>query len=180
MLEYQRGDESAFRELYRRYRGPLHRFIHRLTGDPAVAEEIFQETWMAVVHAKERYATNAKFITYLFGIAQRRASDYWRKRHRQSQVVVDEGHQAREDVLAVEASPDSSPHICAEKAGFGDALLAALDRLPAPQREAFLLRAEGDFTLDEIGEITGVSRETIKSRLRYAVERLRAAMKGWQ
>src|SRR5690348_8207445 len=116
MLEYQRGDENAFRELYRHYRGPLHRFIRRLTGDPAAAEEIFQETWLAVVHAKERYATHAKFITYLFGIAQRRVSDYWRKRHRQSRVVVDERHDAREDALAAEAPPDSTPHVSAEKA----------------------------------------------------------------
>jgi RNA polymerase sigma-70 factor, ECF subfamily len=178
MLEYQRGDENAFRELYQRYRGPLHRFIRRLIAHPAAAEEIFQDTWLAVITAKERYVTNAKFITYLFGIAHRRTSDYWRKRHRRASTELDDIGDP--DAFRVDPEAGRTPLDCAVTADLGDALLAALDQLPVPQREAFLLKAEGNFTLEEIAQITGVGRETIKSRLRYAIERLREAMRAWQ
>lgn len=182
MLGYQRGDEGAFRELYLRYRGPLYRFIRRMTRDATLTEEIFQETWMAVVNARARYARDAKFVTWLFAIAHRRTADHWRKRRRQPWNAAPELDDEVTPGAGLAEAPAnaSTPHGCAENEDLGDALLEALGRLPVAQREAFLLKAEGELTLEEIAEITGVGRETIKSRLRYAVERLRAAMRSWR
>jgi RNA polymerase sigma factor (sigma-70 family) len=199
MLSYQRGDEEAFKALYLRYRGKLHRFVLRLTRDPTLTEEVFQETWMAVVNGRERYETSARFVTYLFGIAHRRAADQWRRRRRQPwndasgidlEMLADMGPDAADpDVpeapvaaneLARTAATTRTPDGWAENADLGQALLGALNELPVLQREVFLLRAEGGLTLEEISQLCGVGRETAKSRLRYALERLRRAMRSWK
>jgi RNA polymerase sigma-70 factor (ECF subfamily) len=72
MQRYQRGSELAFHELYGRYRAPLLRYIRRLCHGPEEYEEIAQETWMAVIQGRERYAPQARFVTYLFAIAHNR------------------------------------------------------------------------------------------------------------
>jgi RNA polymerase sigma-70 factor, ECF subfamily len=204
MLSYQRGDEEAFKHLYLRYRGRLHRFILRLTRDPTLTEEVFQETWMAVVNGRERYETSARFVTYLFGIAHRRAADHWRRRRRQPwnatsdadmdavldttrETAPDAGADAETDPImnpcaqaAVTPAAVRTPEAWAENSDLGHALLEALNDLPVLQREVFLLRAEGGLTLEEISQLCGVGRETAKSRLRYALERLRRAMRNWK
>ncbi|HEU4778757.1 MAG TPA: sigma factor, partial [Steroidobacteraceae bacterium] len=73
MLRFRDGDEAAFRLLYQRYRAPLMRFCQRLTGRRHEAEEIFQETWIALIDARARYSVRARFVTFLFAIAHRRA-----------------------------------------------------------------------------------------------------------
>jgi RNA polymerase sigma factor (sigma-70 family) len=83
---YRGGDQAAFRRLYDRYRGPLIRFVSRMALDPSDVEEIVQETWMAVIRGRERYISNARFVTYLFSIARRRSMDRWRRRGRQPEV----------------------------------------------------------------------------------------------
>ncbi len=175
MLNFQRGNEAAFRQLYDKYRAPLLRFVHRLTPDVAATEEIAQETWMAVIRGRERYFPKARFATYLFSIARRRTMDRWRKRGQ-----FPEAQLQGEDPDETSGPVIHEPEWCSDNEALGVALLAAITALPLLQREAFLLRAEAGLSIEEIAQVTGTNMETAKSRLRYALRRLRISLESWK
>jgi len=174
MLRYRDGDDAAFRELYARYRGPLTRFARSLCANGAEAEEVFQDTWIAVIRARARYAVHAKFVTWLFAIAHRRAADGRRARARHPMVSWNEPDHAPRSELTAEP-----PALAAEQAR-QQALRRAIAALPFEQREVFLLRAETGLDLRAIATITRAPAETTKSRLRYALRELRKAMAPWK
>lgn len=180
MQRYRNGDAQAFRLLYVRHRDKLHRYVLRLADRASEAEEIFQDVWMAVIRGKDTYQPQAPFITWLFGIAHRRAADRWRTlaRHAPEATLADDDGEAR---LTEQAHASiHAPEQLAHSEALGQALLAAIRQLPLPQREAFLMRAEGELSVEDIAHATGVTRETAKSRLRYAQQRLRAALEAWR
>jgi RNA polymerase sigma-70 factor, ECF subfamily len=172
MDRFRDGDPQAFEVLYHRHRAGLHRFVRRLS--PNDAEEIFQDVWLAVIKGKRRYAPTARFVTYLFTIAHHRAMDRLRKRGRLPEAELS----ADGDGEVPDGSP--TPLNIALNAELGRALAEAIALLPLAQREAFLMQAEGGLSLDEIAEASGSSRETVKSRLRYANRRLRLALESWK
>jgi RNA polymerase sigma-70 factor (ECF subfamily) len=173
MRLYRGGNENSFRTLYERHRAALLRFVRRTVLDPADVDEVVQETWMCVIRGKERYLADGRFVAWLFSIARRRGLDCWRRRGRRPDT---EECSDLEELAAPEGTqPDSQ--ITSE--ALASAIMAALATLPFLQREVFLLRAETDLTLDEIAQVTGTTRETAKSRLRYGITRLRAAMEPW-
>ena len=179
MARYRRGDNQAFQMLYLRYREKLHRYLLRLADRSTEAEEVFQEVWVAVIRGKDRYEPSAPFAAWLFSIAHRRAADRWRtlSRHApdwQSHSGDDRDFEQRPAVAA------HTPERLAHNDEMGLALLEAIRNLPLPQREAFLMKADGDLSLDDIAMATQVSRETVKSRLRYAQRRLRDALEVWR
>lgn len=170
MLAYAAGDVAAFDTLYRRHRDALYRFLVRQVRNPALADEIFQDVWQRVIAAREGWRPEALFTTWLYRIAHNRLTDHWRSaRHR---PPVPEDADARTARIADPATPER------EVSAFEDRrrLQAGLAALPPEQREVLLLRLEQELTLDEIGVITGVGRETVKSRLRYAMDKLRAML----
>lgn len=173
-LRFRRGDDQAFGLLYARYRAPLLRFVRRTTPDPSDLEELVQEIWLAVIRGRERYIARARFVTYLFSIARRRSADRWRRHGAQlgPELNVDE-------VEALAAPVQTWPESRAETEAIRAAIMCAVDALPLAQREIFIPRAETDLTLDEIAQVTGTNRETVKSRLRYALTRLRTALEPW-
>jgi RNA polymerase sigma factor (sigma-70 family) len=172
MQRYQSGSEHAFRILYERHRSPLLRFVKRLAPDGGEDEEIVQETWMAIIKGRERFLPRARFVTYLYSIARRRTVDRWRRRGRLPQPDT-------EALDSLIGPTHHEPESQANNAALGVDLLVAIDALPLPQREAFLLRAEGGLSIDEIAAVTGANRETAKSRLRFALSRLRSALESW-
>ncbi|SFS16934.1 RNA polymerase sigma-70 factor, ECF subfamily [Dyella sp. OK004] len=180
MRLYQDGDDRAFHALYVRYRDKLYRYTLRLASHPNEAEEVFQEVWLAVVRGKSSYLPGASFASWLFAIAHRRAADRWRVLSRHA---PDGLHPADQEAMehieqrlpAVSLSPEGHAH----NDSLGQALLDAVRKLPLPQREAFLMKAEGGLGLKEIAEATGVPHEAVKSRLRYAQQRLREALEPW-
>jgi RNA polymerase sigma-70 factor (ECF subfamily) len=89
MRRYQRGDDQAFHQLYERHRASLGRFVRRMSPETSDSEEIAQETWMAVIHGRDRYHPQARFVTYLFSIARRRTMDRWRKLGRAPELEPD-------------------------------------------------------------------------------------------
>jgi RNA polymerase sigma-70 factor (ECF subfamily) len=177
LRRYRGGDGDAFRVLYGRHREHLYRFVLRLTANSAEGEEVFQETWMAVIYGRERFRADARFATYLFSIARKRAADRWRKR---GTVVVEPLPEIEQPILDEELIAIYGPLDCAHNVALGDALSAAIDSLPPPQREAFLMQAESDLSLDEIAKATQTNPETVKSRLRYATRRLRKYLAEWR
>ena len=173
MLRYGRGDLTAFKVLYARHRGPLFRYLLRQCQDRSVAEELFQDVWLRLIYARDRYEPRSKFTAYLYRIAHNRVVDHFRR----ASVRRDQNHASHAAALdTLAADPAGDPAHRAQLAEQTMRLLAALDGLPPEQRETLLLREEAGMSLDEIAEITGVSIEAAKSRLRYAVSRLRRAL----
>jgi RNA polymerase sigma-70 factor, ECF subfamily len=172
MQRYGGGDAGAFETLYRRHRGPMYRFLLRQVGDAATAEELFQDVWMRVIDSRGRYQARAKFSSWVYAIAHNRLMDFYRASGRAKFLAQEESAEALA-ALPADAIPADA---LIDRKRAAERLLAALDRLPEVQREAFLLQQEGELSVEEIGAATGVSRETAKSRLRYAIAKLRASL----
>jgi RNA polymerase sigma factor (sigma-70 family) len=168
MLAYRQGDAGAFETLYARHKGPLYRYVLRAVKERALAEELYQEIWMRVIEARARYAVQAKFATWLYTIAHNRLADHWRK-HGLKRVDAAEADDPP-------APRGFEPEARAEGRQDLQRLRAALAALPAAQREAFLLHEEGGMTVGEIAAATGSTEEAAKSRLRYALAKLREAL----
>jgi len=173
MLRYQAGDAAAFDLLYARHRGGLFRFMLRQCKQRSHAEELFQDVWMNVIQARSRYRIEAKFRTYLYTLAHNRLIDYYRSVSRSDAVRFDDDDAIPEPV----GNRVDEPHVRAEAKEQGEYILRLLDALPAPQREAFLLHEEGGLGIDEIAMASGISFEAAKSRLRYAIAKLREGLK---
>lgn len=168
LLRFRDGDVAAFEILYRRHNDALYRYLLRLCRHRDNAEDIFQEVWGKIIKAADRYQPTAKFTTFLFRVAHNCFIDHHRrnKRHRHS------------DDLGADTLADSgdSPEMLVERSLARERLEHALRDLPDEQRDVFLLHEEAGLDLDEIAQITGSNRETAKSRLRYAVSKLRIAI----
>ncbi|MBT8099751.1 MAG: RNA polymerase sigma factor [Gammaproteobacteria bacterium] len=168
MLRYKEGDVDAFETLYRRHNDALYRYLLRLCRHRDTAEDIFQEAWGKIIKARARYRPTAKFTTFLYRVAHNCFIDHIRRNQR---------HQNSADI-----EPDTQPHAGdspefeTERSLARRRLETALAELPDEQRDAFLLHEEGGLNLDEIAHVTGAKRETVKSRLRYANNKLRQAI----
>ncbi len=177
MLAYQRGDADAFEVLYMRHKDSLFNFLYRSLQQPALIEELAQDTWLAVIKGASRYRVDAKFRTYLYQIAHNRLVDHWRRAgHGDNNPVIGEG--SFETCGRAELA-SAACHLNPEAQQLQSEILAAIARLPGEQQEAFLLREEG-FSKAQIAEITGAGSETVKSRLRYASRQLRQWLGGEQ
>lgn len=169
MLRYGDGDATAFEALYRRHRGPLYRFLLRQVANASTAEELFQDVWMRVVNSRAHYEVRAKFTSWVYTIAHNRLMDFYRANGRAVLLDGEESEAALENAPAEEIAAD----LRLDRKRAAERLIAALAALPEVQREAFLMQQEGGMSLEEIAVATGVGRETVKSRLRYALARLR-------
>lgn len=186
MLAYARGDADSFARLYERHKGPTYRYLLRHTSDRASADELHQDVWMRVVKARAGYAPDARFTTWLYTLARHRLVDHWRSQRGARFTSLDEETDSEPDTgddgearsLAFAAGDD--PLAATMHAQAGQRLFAALAGVPGPQRDAFLLHVEAGLPLHEIARVAGVPAETIKSRLRYAYRRLRAALEDLQ
>lgn len=165
MERYRTGDLAAFEALYRRHKDALYRYLLRLCRRQDVAEDVFQETWSKIVNARLSYRPTAKFRTFLFRVAHNCFIDYLRRNRRHDLAVRTDPDE--------ELSREPGPETLAEQALLQRRLTLAMADLPQEQREAWLLHAEAGLNLDEIAEITGINRETAKSRIRYASSKLR-------
>jgi RNA polymerase sigma factor (sigma-70 family) len=175
MKRFGRGDAAAFEILYRRHELKVFRYLQRNVRNEAGANDLLQEVWFAVVRGAANYQPTAKFTTWLFTIAHNRMVDMIRANHRlQSLDAGDdtdsEGASLLEQ-LAVDRKLEPLPQVQSQDEAA--ALLNAVAQLPAEQRSAFLLQAEGELSVEEIADATGSNFETVKSRLRYARAKLR-------
>ena len=170
MPRYRDGDRAAFDALYRRHRGPVFRYVQRLSTASLDAEALFQDAWFNVIRSRDKWRPDQAFLPWLYRIAHNRVVDELRRnRH------LDLDPEQATDALPATMHDHAVTHWlrdCVER------LLQLLGALPEVQRSAFLLHEEAGLSLEQIGEVTGSGRETVKSRLRYAVRRLRAGLEG--
>lgn len=183
MRDYGRGDVRAFETLYARHKAATYRyFLRHVTGDAATAAELHQDLWMKVIGARERYEARSKFSTWLYTLARHRMIDHWRSRNGVTLASLEDeaiASQAEETTSALR-TPGDDPQDAAIGAQARSRLVAALAGVPKLQRDAFLLHVEGGLSLEDIASLTAASAETVKSRLRYAYRRLRAALEDLQ
>ncbi|MDP3835394.1 MAG: RNA polymerase sigma factor [Hydrogenophaga sp.] len=177
MQAFAAGDARAFETLYDRHALPVWRFVQRSVRDAALADDLVQDVWFSLVRQAPQYEPRARFRTWLFTLAHHRMVDHWRthKAHASLDAETEDGA-ALVDTLAADSG--FGPVRQLQSREQAQALLDALAALPLPQREAFLLQAEGGLSLAEIAQATGVNAETAKSRLRYARERLRHTLEA--
>jgi len=168
LARYREGDGKAFEILYTRHRQSLYRFLLGLSGKPELADEVFQETWLSLIRSASQPQGRATFRTWLFQIARNRLIDHWRK-HGARQPLYDSYDEQTHAVSDDASDPEQLLNLSRDS----ERLESALQSLPADQREVFLLRAHGDLDLAQIAILTETPLETVKSRLRYAQQKLR-------
>ena len=174
MERYRDGEAGAFDVLYGRHKGGVFRFMLRQCGDRGVAEELFQDVWMNLIRARAAYVVKAKFTTYIYTLAHNRLIDHYRANAGGLPLSFEaEGGPQIEEIAGAR---DADPAVGADVRQQAARLLQLIGELPEAQREAFLLQQESDLSIEDIAQATGVNRETAKSRLRYALARLRAGM----
>jgi RNA polymerase sigma-70 factor (ECF subfamily) len=173
MLAYGRGELRAFETIYSRHRAALYRYLVRQSRDAEIANDLFQEVWSRVIVNRARYEPRAKFRTYLFTVAHNCFIDHCRRmKARPAGLALEDADAA--DLLP--ADDASRPDAQLEREETSRRYRAALATLPQEQRDVYLLHEESELSLEEIAHITGVGAETAKSRLRYAVGKLKAAL----
>ena len=161
------GDREAFAALFDRYREPIWRFFRRRVSDRSMAEELTQETFLAVLQGAARYEPRAPFRSYLFGVAFNLLAGARRKR-----AAVARGGQIRsldevEPIATAPAPVDTMLDI--------RHALAALD---GGDREILMLREFDDLSYDEIALVVGIPIGTVRSRLFRARQALRERLEA--
>ncbi len=179
---YRGGERAAFEALLRRHRAPLFTYILRLlgTGDRARAEDIVQDAFVRVLRGAGEWEERARFSTWLFTIGRNLCLDAMRRdRHRRAESLDGSHGQADGESRPLRdlvPGDHAGPERLAVSAGLRPLLEAAVACLPDEQREVFVLRECSGVPFKDIAELTGVSENTVKSRMRYALEALRRSL----
>ena len=172
ILQYRGGDTKAFDELVLRYLDPIYGFARRMTGNPSEAEDIAQETFVKVWKMLSHYRTTNTFKSWVFAIARNTAIDKLRKK--KIPVFSDyETAEGKNSVTDTATDPDTIPDMLIEKAENKKLLDGALDELLAIDREIMVLHYSENMTFEAIGKLLKKPLNTVKSRHRRALERLR-------
>ena len=176
MLAFRSGDARAFDALVRRHRTPVFNFILRYTGHRARAEDLLQETWLKAVRGAHDYEPKARFTTWVYTIARNLCVDSARKEsYRQTESLEAPAGAEEDGRMLAEVLPDenAAPDRAAHNSRLRPLLERALEGLPQEQREVFILREYSGIAFKDIAVVTGVPENTVKSRMRYALDGLR-------
>ena len=159
------GEPEAWDTLFRRYQLPLYVYVFELVHDEQTSLDLVQETFIAAVRHIGSLRADAKFGSWLFGIAHQKCLQRWRKQNREEILLneipdVPDESENRPDDLLIRREQEA-------------AFMQLLNQLPLPQRSVLLLHFVEDFSIEEIAGITGANPGTVKSRMHYAKKALR-------
>ena len=177
LARFMAGDDAAFTALVEQLGEVVFFFVQHLVGRRDWAEDVYQTVWVKVAQQGDRFDGRAKLRTWVYRIARNAALDHLRREKRRKMLSLDVG--ADEDgptVAETVAAPEAAPEAGLTDEELGTAIQCALARLPEDQREVFLLREESGMTFEEIGDLLGCGKETAKSRMRYALQRLQNSL----
>jgi RNA polymerase sigma-70 factor (ECF subfamily) len=183
MLRYRDGDVRAFELLVTRHRKPLFNFILRFVRDTAAAEDVTQETFLRLVKGADAYERQAKFTTWLYTIARNLCVDASRRgKHRKAASLDAPIGDEDGSASLLDLVPDGGAAVDrqAQSKELRLRLQQAIEALPDEQREIFLLREVADLQFNEIANVIGCPENTVKSRMRYALEKLREALEEYR
>ncbi|MDX2505705.1 MAG: sigma-70 family RNA polymerase sigma factor [Gammaproteobacteria bacterium] len=170
---FRKGNPDAFEQLYTRYKNAVYHYFYRQVQSPGIADELHQDVWLNIIKSSSVFTRRSSFKTWLYKIAHNRLVDHYRRISKQPlhllQETVSEPEAGTEDYLSQHTGPDTM----LQEQQLSLALLDAIALLPREQKEVFLLYEKNGLTLQEIATITDSSYESAKSRLRYAVKKLR-------
>ena len=186
MMRFQGGDRAAFANLVRRHKTAIYNFVLRQVRTRSAAEDLTQDVFVRVVQNASDFKHEARFTTWAYAIARNLCIDHLRKMSLRRHPSLDQttASDPGDGPTLGERIADSRPGTAADRAAIGaemgERMTAAVESLPAEQREVFLLREIGNVPFKEIAEITGVPENTVKSRMRYALERLQEALSEYE
>jgi RNA polymerase sigma-70 factor (ECF subfamily) len=173
LAAYREGDSRAFATLLERYRGPLFTFLLRSARERGRAEELYQDVWMRVIERCGEFRGDAKFSTWLYTIARNLSIDHQRKMKFRGHASLDAAQAGSDHALGERLrNPGPSTEAIAHGGLVRQRIASAVDALPEEQREVFLLRQLQGLAFREIAEVVGAPANTVKSRMRYALEHL--------
>jgi RNA polymerase sigma-70 factor (ECF subfamily) len=179
MGQYRRGEVRAFEVLLRRHRRPVFNFVLRYVRDPAQAEDLLQETFLRVIKGADSYEVQSKFTTWLYTIARNLCVDASRRaKHRRAQSLDAPLDSEEGGATLLDVTRDGRAAVDRMVIGkqLGERIQGAVGELVEEQREVFVMREVLNLSFKEISDIVGVSENTVKSRMRYALEKLRGAL----
>jgi RNA polymerase sigma-70 factor, ECF subfamily len=183
MVRFQSGDRSAFASLVRRHKTAIYNFTLRMVRSSSAAEDLTQDTFLKVVQSAGEFKHEARFYTWVYSIARNLCIDHLRKMSLRQHPSLDQPSAQSPDgptLLERTAGPGPSAERKAIGAEMGERITRCVEALPQEQREAFLLREVGNLSIKEMAAIVGVPEGTIKSRLRYALERLQESLAEYE
>jgi RNA polymerase sigma-70 factor (ECF subfamily) len=184
MIRYQAGERTVFAVLVKRYQGPLYNFALRHLRNPSSAEEVVQDAFVRLVQNAGDFKHEARFSTWMFTIVRNLCIDQIRKQSLRRHPSLEEPKRAGEGEGPTlgEQTADSKANVerTAVSTEIRERLMQAVDALPDEQREVFLMREVSNLPFKEIAEIVGIPENTVKSRMRYALERLQAALSEYE
>lgn len=186
MLRFQAGERRAFATLVQRHKTALFNFVLRQVRVQSAAEDLVQDVFVKIVNNASEFKHEARFTTWAYTIARNVCIDHLRKMALRKHPSLDHsGTDDGEDTRSLgERVADERPRASVERNAIGnemsDRIASAVEQLPAEQREVFLLREVANVPFKEIAAITGVPENTVKSRMRYALERLQEALSEYE
>ncbi len=183
MIRFQQGDRAAFAALVRKHKSPLFNFALRQLRAKTTAEDVVQETFVRVVQNAADFKHEARFTTWLYTIARNLCIDQLRKGALRKHPSLDARQSQDEGGPTLgEQTADSRANVerDATAGELRERIAGAVETLPDDQREVFLMREVANLPFKEIADITGVPENTVKSRMRYALERLQAALSEYE
>jgi RNA polymerase sigma-70 factor, ECF subfamily len=186
MMRFQSGDRPSFQGLVRRHKVTLYNFVLRQVRHPAAAEDLVQDVFVRIVQNAGEFKHEAKFTTWAYAIARNICIDHLRKMSLRRHPSLDQSGSPDSEggPTLGERTADPRPSAAVDRAVIGNELgqriTRAVEALPPDQREVFLLRELANIPFKEIAEIVGVPENTVKSRMRYALERLQEALSEYE
>jgi RNA polymerase sigma-70 factor (ECF subfamily) len=178
MVDFREGDPGAFELLVVRHRRALFNFLLRSVGRKARAEELLQEVFLRVIRARDRYERTARFRTWLFTIARNLCVDESRRQKFRRHKALEAKSRGGDGLSIMDRTAAAQPGVDAQAEGpsIRQRIAAAVDALPSEQREVFLMRQIGGLSFKQIGAAVDAPENTVKSRMRYALEKLRTEL----
>ena len=169
---YQHGNNEAFETLYRRYKNAIYSYFYRQVQSASIADELHQDVWLNIIRSSSRFSQQSSFKTWLYRIAHNRLIDHYRRNSQRTLNLVQENlPEPQPTDASQQQSVEPDEHL--QQQQLNSLLVQGIERLPQEQKEVFLLHEKTQLSLEQIAHITDNSYEGTKSRLRYAVKKLR-------
>ncbi len=177
--KFKEGEQSCFEELIRRYKNKVYAYIGMYIHDQALAEDIFQDTFLKVIQSVKagKYSDDGRFLPWVIRIAHNLIIDHFR-RLKQLNVVLNDDYES--DLFNLKSLADENVEDSMIRVQIRKDVRNLIGQLPEDQREVVILRHYTGLSFKEIADITGVSINTALGRMRYALINMRKMMQEKQ